>query len=72
MQEQDGSMRILDETEHKHLGFFAEKRTVSVGQVFKLRRCYFEVAEIKPDGIVAKGISRKEYYDRKRGRPDWR
>lgn len=27
------------------VSFFAEKKTVSVGQVFKVRRCHFEITK---------------------------
>jgi len=71
MQELDGTMRILTEDEHDSLGFFNERKTVQIGQVFKVRRCYFEIVEVSNEGIKAKGISRKRYFDMKRGRPDW-
>jgi hypothetical protein len=71
MQQLDGSLKALTEEEHDSLGFFNERKTVQVNQVFKIRHTFFQITQITFDGIVAKGISRKKYYDLKRGRSDW-
>jgi hypothetical protein len=71
MQNELGKLEILNEEEHNSLGFWDERKTVSVNQVFKIRRCYFQITEVNSTGITAKGITRKTYYEMKRGRPDW-
>jgi len=50
-----------------HAGEASRTRNiVAVGDTFKVRGCYFRVHYIKPEGIVALGISRKEYFDTRR------
>ena len=71
MQEQDGTFTQMTETEVGNLRFWEQSKVVKVGQIFKIKRCYLQITEITHDGIKAKGISRKEYYALKRGRPDW-
>jgi len=71
MQERDGTFTQLSETEVGNLRFWQQPKMVSVGQVFKIRWCHFQITGITEKGIDAKGISRKEYYALKRGRPDW-
>lgn len=71
MQERDGTFTQLTETQLGNLRFWQQPKVINVGQVFKIRWCYFQITEIDSEGIKAKGISRKEYYALKRGRPDW-
>ena len=71
MQQLDGTLKPITQEEHDSLGFLQERKTVQKNQVFKIRHCYFQITEITNEGIKAKGISRKKYYDWKRGRPDW-
>ena len=71
MQERDGSMRMLNETEVSGVPFFKKGKVLHEGQVFKIQKCYFQISKITPTGIEARGISREMYYGLKRGRPDW-
>lgn len=71
MQNQDGTFTQMTQTQVENLNFWQSPKVISTGQVFKIRRCYFQITVIKPEGIEAKGISRKEYHELKKGRPDW-
>ena len=67
MQKQDGTMRMLDAEQFNKAirDYSTTGKIVSTGEVFKIKRTYFQISEITSDGIVAKGISRREYFDRK-------
>jgi hypothetical protein len=65
MQEPDGKLRVLNQDELKGVFEETNRKVVWEGQVFKIRQCYFQITEITPEGIKAKGISRKEYFDQK-------
>lgn len=58
MQMDDGSLRRIDaKTFDELMGTKKEHaRVVQVGDTFMIRGCRFEVSDIKPDGIFAKGI----------------
>lgn len=71
MQERDGTFTQMTEHEVGNLRFWEKPKVISVGQIFKIKRCYFQITGFSSEGISAKGLSRKEYYDLKRGRPDW-
>jgi hypothetical protein len=71
MQDESGSMRMLSDTELGGVPFWKKGKVLHEGQVFKIKRCYFQISEITTTGIVARGISREMYYGMKRGRPDW-
>lgn len=71
MQKKDGTFTQLTQEEIGNLNFVGKSKVLKEGMIFKVKRCYFRLSKITQDGIVAKGISRKEYYDLKRGRPDW-
>lgn len=71
MQERDGTFTQLSQEEVGNLRFLQQSKVIKVNQVFKIKRCYLQVTAITNKGIEAKGISHKEYYDLKRGRPDW-
>jgi hypothetical protein len=61
MQAPDGK---LVEIQHKQFMEFLEHgatNVVTVGDVFKVRGCFFEVENISSYGLSAKGISRREY-----------
>lgn len=68
MQSKNGTFTQLDEKEVRDLRFWQQPKVVYVGQVFKIKWCYFCITEITHQGIKAQGISRKEYYDLKKGR----
>ena len=62
MQEPDGSMTMLAEEEITP-GTEMSPKVIRVGQCFKVKHCYFRITNITPQGIEAKGISRREYFD---------
>ena len=66
MQAQDGSMVGVNEKQFKLLLGHGNRNLCRVGDVFKVRQCYFEVETISEYGISAKGINRKEYFDKKK------
>ena len=64
MQERDGSMRMLDNQEIKaDLALLSYQKVLGIGQYFKIKHTYFKIANITPEGIEAKGVSRREYFD---------
>ncbi len=66
MQAPDGAMVAVTE---KQFDVFNQHRAANlcrVGDVFKIRHCHFEVETISEYGISAKGISRHEYFDKKK------
>jgi len=71
MQERNGTLRPLNQTEISGVPFWKKSKVLHTGQPFKIQKCYFRISEITQEGIVAKGISREMYYGLKRGRPDW-
>lgn len=71
MQEENGKLRELTEKELQqlHAGMMHKQdmnRVVSVGKCFKIQRCYFRITDIVDNGIVAKGITKREYFDSRR------
>jgi len=60
MQNPDGSMTPITATKFEEL-LAGGKNACRVGDVFKIRRCYFELETISNYGISAKGISKIEY-----------
>lgn len=42
------------------------RNVVTVGDVFRIRRRYFEVENISDYGISAKGVTRSEFFDKRR------
>lgn len=66
MQTKDGAMVGLSENQFNDFLKHGTQNLCRVGDVFKVRRCYFEVETISEYGISAKGMSRKEYYKKKK------
>jgi len=66
MQESNGALRMLNKEEAASLTPINTFKTVHIGQIFKIQHCYFKITDLSADGIVASGISRKEYFDSKR------
>lgn len=66
MQAKDGSMVGITESQFKAFNKHGIANLCRVGDVFRVRRCYFEIETINEYGISAKGIIRKEYYDKKK------
>jgi len=69
MQEENGMLKMiqgLSDEEKRGLELNEmEVPLVKIGDVFKIRDCRFEVSEIKPDGIFAKGITRKDFFEKR-------
>ena len=65
MQNPDGSMTPITATKFEEL-LAGGKNACRVGDVFKIRRCYFELETISNYGISAKGISKIEYLSKKK------
>ena len=64
MQEKDGSMRkITDEELKTHADILNHPKALGIGNYFKIKRCYFKITKFAPEGIEAKGVSRREYFD---------
>ncbi len=70
MQENDGTFTQLDETAVGNLKSWQQGKVIRVDQIFRIKRCYFQITDLNKEGMVAKGISRERYYELKRGRPD--
>lgn len=66
MQANDGSMVGLLQEQYKNFIGHGNRNLCKVGDVLKVRQCYFEVETISEYGISAKGISRHEYFDKKK------
>lgn len=66
MQERDGSMKVLDVVQFEKLNPVQLDKTIQDGQYFKIKHCYFKIADIDGTGFKAVGVSRKEYFDSKR------
>jgi hypothetical protein len=58
----------ITESQFKDFSEHGTANLCRVGDVFRVRKCYFEVETISEYGISAKGISRHEYFDKKKRR----
>jgi len=67
MQNPDGSMTAITMKKFTELTQNGGRNACRVGDVFKVRRCYFELETISDYGISAKGISKREYLSKKKG-----
>ena len=66
MQNPDGSMTAITMENFLDITKQGGRNACRVGDVFKIRRCYFELETISDYGISAKGISKREYLTRKK------
>lgn len=66
MQAPDGTMVELKEKQHQQFMNHGSTNILAVGEVFKVRGCYFEVDNITPHGMFAKGISKREYHNKRK------
>ncbi|KKM80211.1 hypothetical protein LCGC14_1342250 [marine sediment metagenome] len=66
MQAPDGAMVAVTEKQFDVFNTHGAANLCRVGDVFKIRHCHFEVETISECGISAKGISRHEYFDKKK------
>lgn len=66
MQARDGSMVAITTEQFKTFNEHGTANLCRGGDVFRVRRCYFEIETISEYGISAKGISRHEYYEKKK------
>lgn len=67
MQEPNGDMTII-KTPDKMAMAVSTGKYVRVDDVFRIRNCYFVVESLKRTGFVAKGLSREEYFSRRRAK----
>lgn len=65
MQANDGSMVAITEPQFKTFLEHGTANLCTIGDIFKVRKCYFQVETISEYGISAKGISRQEYHKKK-------
>ena len=65
MQASDGTMVPITENQFKTFNEHGTANLCRVGDVFRVRQCYFEVESISGGGIIAKGINQHEYFDKK-------
>jgi len=68
MQDDSGKLQLITQQQFKDSMEMGKTKVLQVGDVFKVRGCYFRVQNIESNGIYATGITRREYYDRKRGK----
>ena len=66
MQNPDGSMSMITMEKFNDITQQGGRNACRVGDVFRVRRCYFELESISDYGISAKGISKHEYHARKK------
>lgn len=66
MQNPDGSMTMITTKAFDDITQQGGRNACRVGDVFRIRRCYFELETISDYGISAKGISKREYLARKK------
>ena len=66
MQARDGSMVPITENQFSQFSEHGSINLARVGDVFRVRRCYFEIETISEYGISAKGISKHEYHEKKK------
>jgi len=66
MQAQDGSLVEINKKQFSEFLKHGTQNLCRVGDVFKVRQCYFEVETISEYGISAKGIGHHEYFDKKK------
>jgi len=66
MQAQDGSMVGITAGQFNDFIGHGNRNLCRNGDVFKVRRCFFKIVTINENGILADGIKRKEYFDKKK------
>ena len=63
MQDESGRMDLLDKKQVDDLTPMQMPKVIREGMYFRIKHTYFKITEIKPEGIIAKGVSRREYFD---------
>ena len=67
MQTPDGRMRALEQEEiQANPMLLKSSKVLEIGKYFKIKRCYFKITCLTPEGIEAKGVSKREYFDNRR------
>lgn len=67
MQEPDGSMRMLEVEELRAKpDLVLNPKVIQENKYFKVDHCFFKITKITPEGIEAKGVSRREYFENRR------
>jgi len=69
MQNPDGHMTELSAQQFGELLTHGSAKIARVGDVFRVRRCYFRIETISDYGISARGISRREFIQGKAALP---
>jgi hypothetical protein len=65
MQTPDGSLDLMTNEKIARAvatDSFAFVKIIHEGMYFKIKRTYFKITKIHPNGIEADGVSRKEYF----------
>ncbi len=64
MQSSDGSMKTLttEKVKNNHR-FRLDPKVISTGEYFKIKQCYFKIVTITTEGLIANGVSRREYFE---------
>lgn len=68
MQELNGAIKLIDRQKYLEMLSQGHTNLVTVGDVFKVRGCFFEVETISNYGISAKGISKREFKEKRKAR----
>lgn len=63
MQEESGRMKMLDEEQVLNATPTQLPKIIREGMYFRIKHTYFKITEIDTEGIIAKGVSRREYFD---------
>lgn len=66
MQANDGTMVAITTEQFDRFNKHGTANLCRVGDVFRVRQCYFEVETISEYGISAKGISRHEFFEKRK------
>ena len=66
MQANDGHMVGINQKQFDELKEHGSTNIIRIGDVFKVRSCYFRVEGISNCGMEAKGISKREYFEAKK------
>lgn len=66
MQAPDGTMVEITQKQYEKFLKHDSRNLARIGDVFKVRQCYFVIETISSYGIIAKGISRREYLKAKK------
>ncbi len=64
MQSSDGSMKMLEVDEiEANPKLLLDRKVLKTGMYFRIKYCYFKITGLNPEGLEAKGVSRREYFE---------